>query len=175
MIPAMRLPVILVLSIGCLLGCGVPLPAPPAPRVSRPADATHSPPVPTAIPKPATDIAPETFSKLVELELGEMPPTWSSVEMDEVSVRQHGRVSLAIYYKEQPSGYEVVEQDTTRLVRAMLAALVKKGVDPLEMDITVAGRGRQRITGETGTELVRVYGRSMWLSVTDSIGFTKDK
>ena len=153
------------------LGCGsqpaAPLPAAVAPSNPRPQPQPEQ--------KPVASVSPDAFLVLVEAELGQKPQKWKSIETDEVSVRKNGRVALAIYYREQPSGYGEVEQDTKRLVKAMLAALMKRGVNPRELNLTVSGRGRQRITGEAGSAQVRVYGRSMWLAITDSTEFTKDK
>jgi hypothetical protein len=153
-----------------LVGCGSPPAARPAlPPPEKKAEARKPAPSPE-IPALSSD----KFLALVEKELGRPKVSWKNLEV-ELELRKQGRAAGVIYYKQQPSGYAEVTEDTKRLVRAMLAVLMKNGISPSELMLTVTGRGRQETTGETGKNQVRVYGRSMWNQWTDSIDFTKDK
>jgi hypothetical protein len=83
---------------------------------------------------------------------------WRDIRIEKAGDRSF---RFTLYYARQPAGYAVVEADTKRIARAMLAALVKAGRRPTQEWISVFVWGEQDgLHGETGTNRVRVFGHT---------------
>lgn len=102
------------------------------------------------------------------------PPGWGSFEVRQADLTGIGQVAVTLVYSEKPSGYRQVEQDTTKVVRAVLAWLVSQGKEPAKQWISVIASAQMREAGETGQALVRIFGRSSYDFNNDQISFTKD-
>ena len=82
---------------------------------------------------------------------------------------------MAIYYTDAPSGYPQVKDDTKRLVVAAHKVLKSKGIDPKEKTVFIHGRGRKREKSDTGEDVVRVYGVSVYSPFSAEIEFEKNR
>ncbi|MDP3715501.1 MAG: hypothetical protein Q8R21_03720 [Burkholderiales bacterium] len=97
-------------------------------------------------------------------------PKWERVE---VATAQKDMYSIYIWYRQRPAGFAEVERDTKAVARAMLKTLVDAGQKPAEDWISVFVRGGEKVTGETGRPLSRVFGRTMYDFNNDSLTFRR--
>jgi hypothetical protein len=127
-------------------------------------------------PRPSTDTA-ENRQKLVDALVAEFDPApsgWGGFAVRKVEMKNVGQVSVTLNYSKKPTGYAQVQTDTKQVVRACLKWIESQGHDPAKEWITVTAWGHLPEKGETGKDLVRVMGRSIYDFNTDQINFKKD-
>ena len=100
--------------------------------------------------------------------LGAMPPRWKEIAFDETSNR---RFRLTLVYRQMPSSLREVENDTKRIARAVLKVLVEHGRSPREEMISIFVHAHIPEKGETGANLVRVFGKTMYNYNNDQFEF----
>jgi hypothetical protein len=124
-----------------------------------------------AAPLAAIAAAPEEIASKVAASV-KLAPTWERIEVQRAKADDY---ALIVWYKKSPGTLAAVEQDTTIVARALLRELVKVGTLPRASPLYVVVRGRKAETGETGKQLVRLYGVSRYDSVSDQIAFERNK
>jgi hypothetical protein len=147
---------------------------PPA-KPQQPQTAAAAPPEKPA-PKPSTDTA-ETREKLVNAlveQFNPAPAGWAGFAVRKVELKNVGQVAVTLNYSKQPSGYPQVQADTKKVVRACLKWIQEQGHDPAKEWITVTASAHLPEKGETGKDLVRIMGRSIYNFNNDQIDFKKD-
>lgn len=93
---------------------------------------------------------------------------WSRVAVEEAEKRTF---RIIVWYDSMPSGHRQVEQDTKRVARETLAALQEFGRSPSEERLFLSVWARKPESGETGKDLVRVFGRTSYSYATDSLTY----
>jgi hypothetical protein len=145
-----------------------------APPQATPAQVEPVAPKPPA--KPSTD-TPENRQKLVDALVSMFDPApdgWAGFAVRKVEMKNVGQVAVTLNYSKKPNGYAQVEADTKQVVRACLKWIQDQGHDPAKDWIMVTAWAHLPETGETGKDLVRVMGRSIYDFNTDQINFKKD-
>ena len=115
---------------------------------------------------------PEVFQKRVMAAVGKPSSNWASVRFDNISKNDF---RLTVLYKKSPSSMAEVEKDTKAVARAVLKVLMDDGRKPREEWVFVFVHAHQPEKGETGGDLVRVYGKTAYDFNTDSLKFTPAK
>jgi hypothetical protein len=109
------------------------------------------------------------FSAQVMAQIGRQSPKWQEIRFDNDNSAK--MVALTINYRRTPSGYGEVEADTRRVARAVLRTLVANGRNPHAEWIFVSVRGQKPESGETGADLVRVFGTTRYDFNSDQLVF----
>jgi len=123
------------------------------------------------VPIAATAATPEEIASQAAASV-KRSPKWDRVEVQRAKADDY---ALVIWYKRAPANYAEVERDTKVLARAVLKTLSAAGMRPAEDRINVFTRGRMAETGETGKQLVRVFGRASYDYNNDQLDFERDK
>jgi hypothetical protein len=138
------------------------------PRPTQSAAATPVPAEPLRTAAIAQKAQP-AFPALVLAQIGRQSPKWQEIRFDnDNSAKSY---ALTISYRRTPSGYGEVEVDTKRVARAVLRTLVANGRNPHAKWISVFVRGQQPETGETGADLVRMFGETHYDFNDDQLVF----
>jgi hypothetical protein len=96
-------------------------------------------------------------------------PEWKSVTIDKISNEHEYNITLDYKYMFNSSR---PESDTKIIARAVLAQLVKDGRNPREDDTSVYVWAKQTgIKGETGADLVALFGFTRYDSSSDSLKY----
>ena len=100
-----------------------------------------------------------------------LKPSWERIELEE---KKPTDFRLTLSYKPDVliTTRSTVETDTKQVARAVLAELVKQGRKPAGEHITLNVFARQSMRGETGKELVRLFGFTSYDYNTDQLEFT---
>lgn len=104
--------------------------------------------------------------------LGPIPSSWSTIQFDEISERSYG---LTLVYMHTPSNLQQVQNDTRRIARGVLKALMDKGRSPHQEMITVFVHAQIPERGETGAGMVRYFGKTMYDYNDDQLVFKPAK
>ncbi len=94
-------------------------------------------------------------------------------ERIEITKAEKSMYSLVIWYKAMPSSYSEVENDTKAVARAVLKELVADGAKPAKDWISVYVRGYKAEKGETGSKVVRAFGKASYNFNNDQIEFER--
>jgi hypothetical protein len=114
--------------------------------------------------------AAQEFEKVLRSAIGKFPPKWLEVKVTEASDRSYS-VNLVYSPLAPPSGYGEVERDTKSVARACLRVLLSSGRNPKNERIWVSVSANKPEVGETGAELVRVYGHTHYNYNRDQLVF----
>jgi putative heme iron utilization protein len=101
-----------------------------------------------------------------------LQPSWERIGVEEKSANEY---NLTLTYKPKVliSSISTPTADTKQIARAVLAALVKQGRKPSEERLKLDVVARQATRGETGKELVRLFGFTSYDYHTDQLEFTR--
>lgn len=97
---------------------------------------------------------------------------WSRVSVEEADRRTF---RIVVWYDSMPAGHRQVEQDTKRVARETLAALQGFGRNPADERIFLSVWARKPEAGETGKDLIRVFGRTSYSYATDSLTYKPER
>ncbi|HVL74711.1 MAG TPA: hypothetical protein VM406_01740 [Noviherbaspirillum sp.] len=98
-----------------------------------------------------------------------LAPKWESVEARKVEADYY---HVVIWYKRDPSSYGEVERDTKEVARALLREIQSAGaLDEKNYFMVVAVSGRMKEKGETGRDMVRLFGETTYDISKDSLKF----
>ncbi|MEQ1795426.1 MAG: hypothetical protein ABL970_14685 [Nitrospira sp.] len=112
------------------------------------------------------------FKDQVLKTLGPTPSSWNVIQFEEVGERSF---RLALVYSHMPSNLQQVENDTRRIARAVLKVLVEKGRSPHQEMISVFVHAQIPEKGETGANMVRYFGKTMYDYNDDQLVFKPAK
>ncbi len=110
-------------------------------------------------------------------EHGVFQPAFDAIsrERTEVKRAKADDYALIVWCKRMPADFVEVERDTQTVARALLKELGELNVLPAAAPLCVVVRGRMPKKGETGKQLVRVFGVSRDDSQSDQVSFERNK
>lgn len=95
-------------------------------------------------------------------------PKWESIEITKMTANH---IALTIWYKQSPTGFPEVERDSKMIARAALKVLIDSGINPISNGVFVFVWSEGRTKGETGKDLVSIYGKTTYNYLTDQLEF----
>lgn len=126
-------------------------------------------PVAASAPAKSVQIPSPEFAAAVAKRAGAASNSrWSRIQGD-------GEYRLSLYYRSMPTGHAQVEADTKAITRDALNELQARGFNPHQDHLTVGVSGRMDERGETGSKMVRVFGRTRYNWSNDSLEYTPQK
>ena len=112
------------------------------------------------------------FKDQVIKKIGHLPSEWNQITFDEIG---HRLVRVTLVYRHMPSSLEQVKNDAHRIARAVLKVLLDNGRNPQQEMIAVFVHGQIPERGETGANMVRYFGKTMYDYNTDQLTFKPAK
>lgn len=108
------------------------------------------------------------FKDQVIQSLGPSPATWNGIRFEEM---RKDSFRLTLVYQRLPANFSQVKDDTYQIARAVLKVLAQDGRKPHEERITVFVHAHIPEKGETGADMVRSFGRTVYNYNTDQLEF----
>jgi hypothetical protein len=112
------------------------------------------------------------FKDNVHKVLGPLPAGWNEIRFEEI---KSDNIRLVLVYRNTPSNLTQVENDTRRIARAALKALINNGRSPQQEMISLFVHAQMPERGETGASLVRYFGKTMYDYNDDQLTFKPAK
>lgn len=123
-------------------------------------------------PPPLSGSEQKVFKEQVLNAIGPLPSEWNQVTFEEI---EHRMIRVTLAYRESPNNLEQVRNNTQRIARGVLKVLVDNGRNPQREMIAVFVHGQIPERGETGTNLVRYFGKTMYDYNSDQLTFKPAK
>lgn len=97
---------------------------------------------------------------------------WERIEVQRATADDY---ALVLWYRQMPASHAEVDRDTKAVGRAVLRELVAEKRLPSTTPLYLVVRGRMPAKGETGAQLVRVFGTNRYFSGDDQFTFERNK
>lgn len=99
-------------------------------------------------------------------------PKWERIEVQRATPADY---ALIVWYRQMPADHAEVERDTKAVARSVLKQLAALKALPASSTLHLVVRARMPEKGETGKQLVRVFGSSRYNSDSDHLAFERNK